>query len=668
MVKRIIVCALVFSISIFSAIPIATAQYEYQAELISLDLKGMDIKDVLKILSQKSGLNIVADKDVKGTVTLYVRDVEVMDALDIIVSTNSLAYEQEGTLITIMTNGKYEKLHGRRFRDKAKTEIVKLDYASASEVTKGIKEMKSKLGKIIPDDRSNTIVLIDNAENIKQMTDAISEMDVQLATEIFPLDYAKAEPIKDKLEKMVSPDIGSIRFDERTNKVVVQDTPAKIEDIKNVIEAFDEKTREVVIDAYIIQVTLADKYSYGIDWADVAQMADVRVTANTNISAGLSGTTPSTLTIASVGGNYATVISLLKTFGETNVLSRPRITVADREEAKILVGAKEVYVTSDVTTTSGGTYHTTDHVQFVDVGVRLKVTPEINREGYIKLKIRPEVSTADPTKTVTLTNPDGSTRTVVPYVTTSEVETTVLVKDNTTLIIGGLMKDTIVDHKEKVPFLSDIPLLGKLFSTTGKSKEKTELVIFLTPHIIEGDRTTGEAQFYLDEWKKKKAYGNIEKSDDLKFDASKMLDGKPAEAREDRGHAARRTRPKQQWETISLARSTKGPEPRYRTRKKSASSPVRGRTPYEDYFLAIRDEINAAAARQDVSGLKGEVDLQFTVDKEGFVTRGPVVLNNPDLTLVRSAVNCVKQVAPFPAFPRTMKKDEAEFSVVVRYE
>ena len=612
MSKRFIAYIFVFLISISIAAPPVPAQYEEALELISLDLKGMDIRDVLKILSQKSGLNIVADKDVKGPVSIYIKDVDVMSALDIIATTNDLAYEQEGTLIRVMLDRKYEKMHGSSFKDTTKTEIVKLNYASASEVSKAITKMKTKIGKVIPDDRSNTIVIIDNREIIKKMKEAIADMDVPLVTEVFSLDYAKAVEIKDKLEQMLSPNVGSIEFDERTNKIIVKDAEGKIKEIEKAIEAFDEKTREVVIDANIIQITLSDKYSYGIDWADVLQWGDIRLTGDTVLGTGLTGTTPSTLTLATTGGNYATVISLLETFGETNVLSRPRITVADNEEAKILVGSKEIYVTSEVTTTSGGTYHTTDHVQFVDVGVRLAVTPEINRKGFVKLKIKPEVSNADSTKTVELTNPDGSTRTIVPYVTTSETETTVIVKDNTTLIIGGLMKDTIVDHVEKVPFLGDLPILGKLFSTTGKSKEKTELVILITPHIITGDKMTQEAKTYIKKWDEKQKL----------------------------------------WEKEEI----------------KVKSVHRGLEPYETYYAIIREEVEDMARRQNVGGLKGEVDVQFILDKDGFLVRQPRVINEPDVRLAESAVDCIKLLSPFPPFPKDLARDEAIFLVTLRYE
>ena len=658
MTKKIIIYLAVFSISVFSMVPVAPAQYEDQVELISLDLKGMEIRDVLKILSQKSGLNMVADNDVKGAVSLYVKDVDVMDALDIVVFTNSLAYEQEGTLIRIMTDKKYEKLHGATFKDRTKTEIVKLEHANATSIAAVLSKIKTRIGKVIADDASNTIVLIDNAENVKRMKKAIEEMDVLLVTEVFSLDYANAEAVKDKLEKMLSENMGSIKFDERTNKLVVKDTPGKMKEIKKIIEAFDEKTREVTIDAHIIKVTLSDKYSNGIDWSTVATLGDITIEAASNLTTSLTGTTPSTLTIAKKGGTHSSVLRLLKTFGETDVLSRPRITVTNNEEANILVGAKEVYVTSEVTTTSGGTYHTTDHVQFVDVGVRLSVTPEINKDGYIKMKIKPEVSDTDTTKTVTLTNPDGSTRSIIPYVTTSEAETTVLVKDNTTIIVGGLMKDTITKYNEKVPFLGDVPILGKLFSSKGTSKEKTELVIFLTPHIIEGDVVTEDTKSYVDKWEEKAREIEIEEPKEPEFKLPKVFDKKISKSM---GPKALKKEPTSKWTKLGYG-------PRENQLRAQDRRPISEKTSYEEYYMTVREEISDIAKRQDVSGALGNVELQFTLDNEGFLTRSPVVLNKPDLALVRAAVSCVKKAVPFPPFPKSLRREEAEFRVTVKYE
>jgi len=661
------------------------------ADLISLDLKGMDIRDVLKILAQKSGLNIVANSNVKGTVTLYVKDVSVMDALNIVVSTNNLAYEEDGSLVRIINARDYEMMHGKRFNDKTKTEMVKLNYANAQEIGNAVSQIKTDIGKVISDDVSGTIVLIDNPENVDKMKNLILQMDVPLITEVFMLDYAKAELLKDKIGEVVSKGVGSVKFDERTNKLVVKDTSQKIEDVRRIINAFDEKTRQVMIDANIVQVTLSDKYSYGVDWLEISKIGDVRLTGDTNLSTSLSSVTPSTLNIATTNGNNSAIVSLLKTYGKTNVLSRPRITVVDRQEAKILVGAKEVYVTSEVTTTSGGTYHTTDHVQFVDVGVRLAVIPEISRTGFVTLKIRPEVSNADAAKTVELKNPDGSTRTIVPYVTTSEAETSVAVKDGTTIIIGGLMKDTLVDHVERVPFLGDIPLVGKLFSAKGKSKEKTELVIFLTPHIVEGDNTTEDARKYMADWDKKEEEMKIEKLKEPEIDLSKITPEKKEPVKKEaivkksdadlkkkapkqkvaakKAVAQKSKQPRQKWAPILGAKGhevSDAEKPEAGDGQEISSS---NRTPYEEYCFKIGQEINTIAKLdKDIAGISGDVELQFTLDKEGFLVRGPVVLNNPDLRLVRSIVRVIKKASPFARFPKILKKSQADFNVVVKYE
>jgi outer membrane biosynthesis protein TonB len=363
----------------------------------------------------------------------------------------------------------------------------------------------------------------------------------------------------------------------------------------------------------------------------------------------------------------------------------------DRQEAKILVGAKEVYVTSEVTTTSGGTYHTTDHVQFVDVGVRLAVIPEISRTGFVTLKIRPEVSNADAAKTVELKNPDGSTRTIVPYVTTSEAETSVAVKDGTTIIIGGLMKDTFVDHVERVPFLGDIPLLGKLFSAKGKSKEKTELVIFLTPHIVEGDKTTEDAQKYMADWDKKTEEMKVEKLKEPEIKLSGLMPEKkePVEteavvkksdadlkkeqpkqkAAAKKAAASKSKQSKQKWAPILGAKSREVNDVEKPVAGDGSGPSTANRTPYEEYCFKIGQEINnLAKLDKDIAGISGVVELQFTLDKKGFLIRGPVVLNNPDLRLVRSIVRIVKKASPFVRFPKALKKDQADFNVVIRYE
>jgi general secretion pathway protein D len=164
----------------------------------------------------------------------------------------------------------------------------------------------------------------------------------------------------------------------------------------------------------------------------------------------------------------------------TNILSSPRITALNNEEAKILVGSTEPYVTTTTTTPATGAVTTAESVNFIDVGVKLFVTPVIHDDDYITMKIKPEVSSV--TRFVTTGN-----KNTIPVVETSEAETTVMVKNGVTIVIGGLIKDEKIASVSKVPILGDIPLIGLAFKNTDEILRKTELVIFLTPQIISGD-------------------------------------------------------------------------------------------------------------------------------------------------------------------------------------
>jgi len=180
--------------------------------------------------------------------------------------------------------------------------------------------------------------------------------------------------------------------------------------------------------------------------------------------------------------NYSAMVEALDTVGATEILSNPRISALNNKEAKILVGSTEPYVTTTTTTPSSGPTTTAESINFIEVGVKLYVTPTIHKDDFITMKIRPEVSS------VVGTIVTGNNNTI-PVVETSEAETTVMVKNNVTIIIGGLIKEESIETKKQIPILGKIPLLGAVFRSTDNKKDKTEIVIFLTPQIISGDES-----------------------------------------------------------------------------------------------------------------------------------------------------------------------------------
>lgn len=450
-----------------------------------LELKDMDIGDVLKLISKKSGLNIVSGRDVVGKVTIYLKNVDVRDALRIILESNNLAYVEQNNIIKVISGAEYEKMYGYKFGQNLTTKIVVLRYVKTPEVVTVLDQIKSQSGKISSDSVSNTVILVDRPDKVILMEDMIQRMDIPVVTRTFEIRYSKTEEVAKKIENFLSKNVGKVEFDARSNKVLVTDTEKKIAQIEKMIQAFDTKHQEVLIEAKIVQVNLNDQYKLGVDWeAIVSDFHSLDLASQFSILS--SADKRGKLSIGTLStDDYKVLIEALQTVGDTNILSNPRITVINNEEAKILVGSSEPYVTTQTTTTSSGPSTTAETVNFIEVGVKLYVTPTIHGDGYVTMKIRPEVSA----RTDYLTT---STNNKIPIVETSQAETTVMVKDSVTIVIGGLIKEQDSRTINKVPFLGDIPFLGTVFRNEDREKTKTEIIIFLTPTIVTGDHPSSE--------------------------------------------------------------------------------------------------------------------------------------------------------------------------------
>ena len=520
------------------------AQQPKSTMLDTLDIRDMDINDVLKLLALKSGLNIIAGKSITGRVTIFLQNVEVHDALTIILRANDLAYMEAHGVIQIMTSAEYEQITGRKFGVNTESSIISLQSAKASDVAAILNQLKSDKGKVIADDESNSIIIEDVPEKVDQLLDYVKTIDAPTHTEVYKLLHISGEPLVAKLQEMISPkigsvkfdamsnklfikdtakklveilkyitqidipketkvfninyakaddlaktigpmltkDIGSIEYDTRSNTLVVMDIAPKIEEIGAMIAALDHVDKEVFIETKIVQIALGDQYQMGVNWDKVIpNIGHTALSFGSNFP--IPGS-PTTLGTASIGtlssGSFNDVIQALDTFGKSRTLSSPRLAVINNQEASILIGTTTPY-TTNATVTNTATTTTSATVSFIDTGVKLHVTPVIHDDGYITMKIKPEISNQEATP---YNVPGGGT---IPIVDTSEVQTTVRVKDGVTIIIGGLMKDELSNTKNKVPVLGDIPWLGKAFNNENRNLQKTEIVIFLTPHIINGD-------------------------------------------------------------------------------------------------------------------------------------------------------------------------------------
>ncbi|MFH1790702.1 MAG: secretin N-terminal domain-containing protein [Candidatus Omnitrophota bacterium] len=459
---------------------------------ISLDLRDMNVVDVYKFLAVKGGFNISISKNIEGRVTLFLNSVSIGDALDIISLANNLGYEvMGGNTIYVMTEAEYVSMFGRKFSDKTQLKVVYLKYAKPAYILEALKNIKSDLGKVVIDEDTGSVVMVDTPNKIIEMEKAIEKMDHPLETKMYDLKYASAEDIAQKLkDKLEAKAVGTVSADARSNRLIVRAFPERIKEVDEIVEAFDKKTKAVLIETRILKVTLNPSFDMGIDWALVlesapeAKLRTLSMTGVFPISSAITTAIGEAIGVISAGDfggldSITSTIKMLKQVSETKVLANPRLMVLNNKEARIHIGDKLAYVTT-TTIGTGDSQRVNEEIHYIDVGVQFKVTPTINDDGYITMQIRPEISS----KADELTTPQGAK---IPLINSTLVESFVIVKDGETIIIGGLRKDDITRSRRGIPYLMDAPWIGKLFENYSDDITKTEIVILLTPHVVTGD-------------------------------------------------------------------------------------------------------------------------------------------------------------------------------------
>jgi type IV pilus assembly protein PilQ len=395
-----------------------------QAGNVSLDFRDADIRNVLKVLAYKSGVNIIPGPEVVGLVNIQLKDVPWQKALDVILSTYGYGFEQKGTIITVTT--------------------------------------------------------IDNLKKRREDAKSLAEQE-PLSTETFILRFGKASEVRDALDKMKTAR-GNVNFDKRTNAVIVSDVSSNLQLIHEVVKSLDAVTPQVLIEAKIIETTLSNDENLGIDWTTKASITGpdrssmFPWSANTKSKFFAPTTFPSTtLTYGTLSlSQFQAVLNMLKNRTNTNIVSNPRIVTLDNQPAKITVGKQ--YPVPQYSYNEQQAKLQVSGWSYLDIGVIFNVTPHVNNAGLVTLDIEPSVT--DILEYATVEN------TTMPVLSSESAKTSVMIKDGETLVIAGLIKDKTVKGKKKIPFLGDIPILGWPFQSSTTSVTKTDLLIFLTPHII----------------------------------------------------------------------------------------------------------------------------------------------------------------------------------------
>ncbi len=414
-------------------------------------------------------------------------------------------------------------------------EVIQLKHASAKELVRIVNSLYQKTGgaknaakkiNMAADERTNSILMTGEPSARLKARATIMQLDTPLEdggnTHVIYLKYANAEnlvkiltgiqssvakaptfrgPAAAKTAARTAPSAfaqkADIQADEDTNALIITADPNTLKSLKSVIRQLDIRRAQVLIEAIIAEITAGKNREIGVGMAiDGSPSTDQNIPLGIsnfggmgNILAAAGGliTDPSSVlspgltlgaaTTSSSGVRYALLLRALATDDASNILSTPSIVTLDNEEAEIIVGENVPFITGSFT--NAGSSDPTNPFQTIerqDVGLTLKVTPQVNEGDTIKLDLEQETSSVIPGSEVT-------------GITTRKrsIKTSVLVDDGGILVLGGLIQETVSEGESKVPLLGDIPLLGALFRSTSSSKSKQNLMVFLRPSILRDD-------------------------------------------------------------------------------------------------------------------------------------------------------------------------------------
>jgi type IV pilus secretin PilQ/predicted competence protein len=338
-------------------------------------------------------------------------------------------------------------------------------------------KVSARLKNVTLDDALNALLTLNNYTfyRVQNLLYIISQDERELSNKSFQLNYLFAKDCKDFVNKVLSKK-GDIQVNQSTNSLVVMDYPENLVKVEELIKVVDQPPLQVLIEAKIVDIKSSDVEKIGTAW-NIPGDSDPAVASNNLSTGSVSKDTDGALMkllprFKSFSANFS-IDALLQT-SDARILASPSIATLSGLEARIIIGDRIPYKssTNSISSGTGGTT-TNSVVQFAEVGTTLRVTPLVSSDGWITMKVHPEVSSV-----VQMIADAG------PQTTTREADATIRVRDNETIIIGGLMGKNTDHSNNGVPGLASVPGLGWLFKRQSSSDTQSELMVFITPHII----------------------------------------------------------------------------------------------------------------------------------------------------------------------------------------
>ena len=414
---------------------------------ISVDFKGTDIQNVFRFLAEINHLNVVMGDDVSGTVTLRLKKVPWKQVLSIVLKTHQLGMERVGNVVRI-----------------APLEVFTNEQLAREEKRRAMAESKKTEEEI-----QDTVL------------------------KILKVNFADINEVASKIESTILSDRGSVETDLRTNSLIISDIPDRIKRAESLLLELDEPVRQVMIEAKIVKVESGSAHEFGVQWGGtwgktsndryygisgnnslggtglppVNDNGGIGPSINSNYAVNL----PADALTSGIGMlfgkidkyNLSVQLSAMQEEGNAHILSNPRVLALNQHEASIGQGQQIPYQTTSMEGTT---------TEFKDAELSLKVTPTITNNNMISMVVKVNKDSK------------GENTTDGPAINTQRIETSLLLKDGETAVIGGIIESNQTEKNDSVPVLGKIPLLGWLFKHDYRDTDQTELMIFITPTII----------------------------------------------------------------------------------------------------------------------------------------------------------------------------------------
>ncbi len=459
-----------------------------ERQLYSFHAENVDIKSALALFAKANRLNIVPDQDIAGLVTLDIDDLPLERVMQALLEAHDISWTEEDGLIRVRG---------------AQTRSFVVDYLRLTRSGHGSSSVTLSSAAIANSSGNG------NAGSGPSGSSAGaggggpstgagttgSQMNLNLEN---PVEFWRE--LDEQMRRMLTPaGRESLAINATAGIIQVTDRPSALKRVENFLQQMNQSvSRQVDLEAKLYDVTLGDQFQFGVDWQKVAAVgggqyqtiaspfgdpSQLNLTRDSFVSPGGGFLAKqSAITMLFSNNNAKAVLNALKEQGNVSVISQPRLRTLNNQTAIMKVGTDQPFFTQQTQTTSSASAQTTtsgDQLSIITVGTVLSVTPQIAGDGWITLDITPAITSFVDEKT----SPSGKSS--APVLDIKQSSTIVRLHDGETIIMGGLIQNSSTHSTRKVPLIGDIPLLGKLFQGKIDAKQKKELVVFLTPRIVQ---------------------------------------------------------------------------------------------------------------------------------------------------------------------------------------